>query len=95
MAKLLLIGALIMRDGQTAFAPDPVDILIDGEVISAIAPAGTIADADRRLNVSGLLAAPGLINGHLHSWDHFIKGRVENLPMELMMAHLRPAVPLP
>ncbi|HKU99567.1 MAG TPA: amidohydrolase family protein [Vineibacter sp.] len=95
MAKLLLNGALIMRDGQTAFAPDPVDILIDGQVISAIEPAGTISNADRRLNVSGLLAAPGLINGHLHSWDHFIKGRVENLPMELMMAHLRPAVPLP
>ncbi|MFN4276289.1 MAG: amidohydrolase family protein [Ferrovibrio sp.] len=95
MTTLVLSGALIMRDGHTAFAPDPVDILIEADRIKAIEPAGTITAADRRVEAGGLLAAPGLINGHLHSWDHFIKGRVENLPMELMMAHLRPAVPLP
>lgn len=95
MAGLILSGALIMRDGQTAFTPDPVDILIEGDRIKAIEPAGSIQSADRIVDAKGLLAAPGLINGHLHSWDHFIKGRVENLPMEMMMAHLRPAVPLP
>lgn len=95
MARLVLSGALIMRDGQTAFTPDPADILIESDRITAIEPAGGIQDADIRIDATGLLAAPGLINGHLHSWDHFIKGRVENLPMEMMMAHLRPAVPLP
>lgn len=95
MAKLLLSNTLILRDGRAAFAPEPVDILIEGERIAAIAPGGSIQEADQRVDASGLLAAPGLINGHLHSWDHFIKGRVENLPMEVLMAHLRPAVPLP
>lgn len=95
MARLVLSGALIMRDGQMAFRPDPVDILIEDDRIAAIEPAGSIQTADHVVDARGLLAAPGLINGHLHSWDHFIKGRVENLPMEMMMAHLRPAVPLP
>lgn len=95
MARLVLSGALIMRDGQTAFTTDPVDILIEGDRIAAIESAGSLQDFDQRIDAGGLLAAPGLINGHLHSWDHFIKGRVENLPMEMMMAHLRPAVPLP
>lgn len=95
MARLVLSGALIMRDGRMAFRPDPVDILIEDDRIAAIEPAGSIQTADHVVDARGLLAAPGLINGHLHSWDHFIKGRVENLPMEMMMAHLRPAVPLP
>lgn len=96
MARLVLSGGRIMRDGQTAFVPEPVDILIEHDRIAAIEPAGSLRSAaDRVVEAGGLLAAPGLINGHLHSWDHFIKGRVENLPMELMMAHLRPAVPLP
>lgn len=95
MAKLLISGAAIMRDGQAAFTPDPVDILVEGQRIAAIGAVGSIGDAGDRIEAAGLLAAPGLINGHLHSWDHFIKGRVENLPMEMMMAHLRPAVPLP
>ena len=95
MTKLVLSGALIMQDGGSAFRPDAVDVLIEDDRIAAIAPAGTIHAGDRRIDVTGLIAAPGLINGHLHSWDHFIKGRAENLPMEMVMAHLRPAVPLP
>jgi len=95
MSELVLSGALIIRDGGAAFAPDAVDILVKDQRIVAIEPAGAIGASVRRIDATGLIAAPGLINGHLHSWDHFIKGRVENLPMEMMMAHLRPAVPLP
>jgi len=95
MASILLSGATIMRDGASPVTSDRHDILIEDDKIRAIEDAGTIAWADRRIDSNDLIATPGLINGHLHSWDHFIKGRVENLPMEMMMAHLRPAVPLP
>ena len=95
MSKLVLSNALIMQDGRSDFLPDPVDIVIEGDRVAAVAPAGSVTSADRRIDAGGLIAAPGLINGHLHSWDHFIKGRAENLPMEMVMAHLRPAVPLP
>ena len=95
MTRLVLSGTLIMRDGGSAFRPDPVDLLIENDRIAAIAPCGTVKGCERQIDARGLIAAPGLINGHLHSWDHFIKGRAENLPMEVVMAHLRPAVPLP
>ena len=93
MRKQVFRGCLVMADATT-FSRRASDILIEGNFISAIEPAGTIANADDVFDCNGLLATPGLINGHLHSWDHFLKGRIENLPMEVMMAHIRPAKPL-
>ncbi|MDQ8728247.1 amidohydrolase family protein [Bradyrhizobium sp. LHD-71] len=95
MASVLLSGVTVMRDGTSPVTSERHDVLIDGDRIKAIEPAGTIGQADERIAGGDLIATAGLINGHLHSWDHFIKGRVENLPMEVMMAHLRPVVPLP
>jgi len=95
VTTLLLSGAAVIADGSFGSVPDCSDILIQNDRIAAVQPAGTITQADRTIDAGALIAASGLINGHLHSWDHFIKGRVENLPMEMMMAHLRPAVPLP
>lgn len=87
-------GALVLQDGSAAPPGEPSDILVTAGRIERIGPVGTLA-AHTVVDVSGTLAAPGLINGHLHSWDYFIKGRAENLPLEIVMAHLRPLVPLP
>ena len=94
MKRILFSGCLVMRDARSAFDSNPHDILTEGDRILAIEPSGVISDADSTVDVSGTLAAPGMINGHIHSWDHYIKGRIENLPMELMMPFLRPARPL-
>jgi guanine deaminase len=93
MGKQVYRGCFVMADA-TAPLRRASDILVEGNFITAIAPAGTIAQADEIVDCGNLLAAPGLINGHLHSWDHFLKGRIENLPMEVMMAHIRPAKPV-
>ncbi len=94
MTTTLFRDCLVMRDARSDFEPTPNDILVDGDCISAIEPAGTIDGADEIVDAGGTLAAAGMINGHFHSWDHYIKGRIENLPMELMMPYLRPAQPL-
>src|SRR5690349_6985923 len=86
-------GCFVLPDATTAVRRAS-DILVEGSFISAIEPTGTINQADELIDCNALLAAPGLINGHLHSWDHFLKGRIENLPMEVMMAHIRPAKPV-
>lgn len=94
MSKRLYRGCFVMADAATALERRAQDILVEGNFITAIAPVGTIGQADEIIDCGSLLAAPGLINGHLHSWDHFLKGRIENLPMEVMMAHIRPAKPV-
>jgi 5-methylthioadenosine/S-adenosylhomocysteine deaminase len=86
-------GCFVLADAMTPVRRAS-DILVEGSCIGAIEPAGSISQADEVIDCSALLAAPGLINGHLHSWDHFLKGRIENLPMEVMMAHIRPARPV-
>jgi guanine deaminase len=94
MTTILFRDCLVMRDARSEFNPAPQDVLIDGDRIAAIQPSGTISGADEIVDAKGMLAAAGMINGHFHSWDHYIKGRVENLPMELMMPYLRPSKPL-
>ncbi len=94
MVKTLFRNCLVMRDARSDFDPTHQDILVEDDRIAAIAPAGAIEDADEIVDAAGMLAAAGMVNGHFHSWDHYIKGRVENLPMEIMMPFLRPAKPL-
>ena len=84
----------VLRNARSRFEPARHDILVEGDRIAAIEPSGVLAGADEVVDAAGTLAAAGMINGHFHSWDHYIKGRVENLPMELMMPYLRPAKPL-
>lgn len=85
----------MLDDPAAPFRRRPVDIAIDGELIAEIAPEGALCETGERIAAHGLLATAGMINGHLHSWDYYQKGRVENLPMEVLMAHLRPKRPLP
>lgn len=75
---------------------DPVDLRIRDRIIETIGPhdpqATLPADA---VDVRGMLAVPGLINGHIHSHETFHKGRYENLPLEVWMHYVRPPFPLP
>jgi guanine deaminase len=85
--------ALVGTDAR--LTPEPVDVVIDGERIAAVVDGGTAQAAAIEIDGARLLAAPGLINGHYHSWDHYQKGCLENLPLELFMAYVRPPRPVP
>jgi len=82
----------LLGDAQQP-SPAPVDIVIEGERIAAIVPAGTAADGEI-MPMEGRLAVPGLVDGHLHSHEHFQKGRFENLPLELWMHYVRTIKPV-
>lgn len=92
---LLRNAAMAGRDRHKPGA-ERVDILVSGDRIAAIEPALTIAasTAAQILDASRLLMLPGMINGHMHSWDHFLKGLLENLTTELFMAQIRPRAPV-
>ncbi|MEN9773716.1 MAG: hypothetical protein RL322_786 [Pseudomonadota bacterium] len=90
--SILLSNALALLPAPQGFLPERRDILIEAGTIADIAPAGALGtrSVQRRVDGSRLLVAPGLINGHLHAWDTWQKGCLENLPLEMAMSYLRP-----
>jgi 5-methylthioadenosine/S-adenosylhomocysteine deaminase len=92
---VLLRGACALLGDDHRFDPRPLDVLVQGERIAAIEPAGTISGADRLIELPRQLLVPGLVNGHQHSHEHFQRGRTENLPLELWMHLVRTRIPVP
>ena len=82
MTRTVLRGAYALRGAQLGFERRPLDVLIEGERIAAIEPAGAVQDADEVIDLAHHLLVPGAINCHLHSHEHFQRGRTENLPLE-------------
>lgn len=90
--SLLFRHALVLDSAAPGYTASRADLLVDQGRIAAIAPAGSIA-AERAAQVidgDRLLVTPGLINGHVHSWDHYLKGCIENLATEVSMSAVRP-----
>src|SRR5262249_11133169 len=73
----------------------PLDVVVEADRIAAIEAANTVREADHVVDLSRRLLVPGLINGHLHSHEHFHRGRTENLPLELWQHEVRPPVAVP
>jgi guanine deaminase len=93
MKKTILRGASALLGETFAFDGAALDIAIEGGNIAAIAPAGTLG-GEEIIDLAGRVLAPGLINGHFHSHEHFQKGRIENLPLELWMHFVRTPIPV-
>lgn len=91
--RLLIKRGLVLPGANQSPLPD-TDILIEGNRIVSIAPHLSDPDAEE-IDAEGLLLAPGLINGHFHSHEHFHKGRYDNLPLELWMHFVRPPIAPP
>ncbi|WP_339383507.1 amidohydrolase family protein [Oculatella sp. LEGE 06141] len=87
--------SLFIKNGLVLSSADAVpqiaDIKIEGNQIVEVGQT-TASNSDHVIDASGLLLAPGLINGHFHSHEHFHKGRYDNLPLELWMHFVRPPV---
>jgi 5-methylthioadenosine/S-adenosylhomocysteine deaminase len=66
------------------------DILIAGNAIIDVGP-NLMAEADTRVDASGHLILPGLINAHFHSPVNLLKGALDSLPLELFMLYEVPS----
>ena len=93
--RTLLRNARVLLGDALEPSAQPQDLLVEGERIAAIAPAGTLGQADALIDLSDHLLVPGLVNGHQHSHEHFQRGRTENLPLELWMHLVRTRIPVP
>ena len=88
--RKLLRNVMTLPEGKTGRNLQEVNILIDHDRIAEVNPGvefapgtGEVEDLDCR----GLLAMPGLINGHFHSSTNLMKGQLDGLPLELFMLH--------
>jgi 5-methylthioadenosine/S-adenosylhomocysteine deaminase len=92
----LIRHALLFDPTSAGSMKGPVDLVIDGGNVQAIAPDGSIpARGADVIDASGMLAMPGLVNAHLHSSGRFHRGSIDNLPLELFMLWEVPPVQPP
>ena len=90
----LIRGARVLTLDPQDTEHATADILVAEGRIQAIAPnldAGTATI----IEAAGLLAMPGLVNGHFHSQQNLMAGTVPGLPLELFMLHEVPPPGVP
>lgn len=68
MDKKLLRGATVITMVSGRPDAERLDILVEGDQISIVAPGLDVPDADA-VDYSGRIIIPGLVNAHLHSWQ--------------------------
>src|ERR1700761_915146 len=83
--QLLITGGRVLDpEGEELDRPPILDLLIEDGKIVAIGEEALLTGSTRakRLNASGKLIIPGLINAHYHSHDVLLRGMFEQLPLE-------------
>jgi cytosine/adenosine deaminase-related metal-dependent hydrolase len=82
-----LIHNVLTLQGE---ALEKLDILIEGQHIESVAPAGSIPTDEHDDVISGenKLLLPGFVNGHTHSYQVWQRGLIPQLPLELWLADL-------
>lgn len=84
--SILIRGAtIIAMDKAHGSKPFQGDILIQGERIKTVGAVGGEIRADKVIDGRNRLVIPGLINGHIHTPEAFMKGRYDNMPLELWL----------
>ena len=89
MTATVIRNATVLRLDEDDRLDPRADVVIDkgliiavGEGAAASAPPGaTVIEAE------GQVLIPGLVNGHFHSPGNFMKGALENWPLELFMLY--------
>src|SRR5260370_18011753 len=86
MAIVLSGGAVLTVNGAGALRR-AADIRVEGDIISAIGAAGSLAQpGDTLIDCSEALLAPGLVNVHTHAATAFYRGMAEDRPREFWSA---------
>ena len=77
---LLVHGGHILNSSYTAL--ERADILIEADRIRAVGQALAFAPDTHRLDATGCLVLPGLVNAHTHAHNNLFKGLGDNWTLE-------------
>jgi 5-methylthioadenosine/S-adenosylhomocysteine deaminase len=80
--RVVVSGGLVLAWGEITAAP--ADILLEGDSIAAILPPGSAA-APQRIDATGRLIIPGLVNAHTHGHGGLAKGIGDRWSLELLL----------
>lgn len=83
--SILLKNALYLKPDCRTWAED--DIYIEGEHIKAIGSAAAEYTPDETIDCAGKAVIPGLINSHAHSYTGYLKGTIDNVPLDIYMLY--------
>src|SRR5215510_8927905 len=82
---LLVHGGHVLNSSYTAL--ERADILIEADRISAVGQALAFAPDTHRLDATGCLVLPGLVNAHTHAHNNLFKGLGDNWTLEDLLNH--------
>jgi 5-methylthioadenosine/S-adenosylhomocysteine deaminase len=87
MRTLFQDVTVMAMDDEHGSEPFTADVLVARDRIAQVAAPGSVAPEANDTVIPGRdrLLTPGLINAHLHSWEALLRGRYDNLPLELWM----------
>jgi 5-methylthioadenosine/S-adenosylhomocysteine deaminase len=85
--SVLFRGASVLTmDADDRLLTD-TDVLVENRQISAVGVGLAAPDGTRIIDASQHLLMPGLINGHVHSPANFLKGALDDAPLEMFMLY--------
>ena len=77
--RTLITGATVITMEDTLGDLRGADILVDGDLIAAIEPAGRIDKQDAEIVDAGnCIIIPGIVNTHLHTWQTSLRSVASN-----------------
>ena len=90
--KTLIRGGTVLTLDREDRVLAGEDVLVEDDRITRVG--GRLADRegpfDRIIDAAGRLVMPGLVNAHFHSYDRFLRGMWESLPLEMWILCISP-----
>lgn len=81
--RTVLRGATVITLDHELGDFEQADVLIDGDTISMLAPHIEVADAATTVDATGMIAIPGFVDTHRHTWQSAIRhGYAELNPLQ-------------
>ncbi len=93
--RVLVADAFVVTVDDEDRILDPGDLVFEGDRLTYVGPAGKDGEGHRagsfteRIDGRRLVAIPGLINAHTHTYATLFKGSYERMPLDLWLVAMR------